>query len=197
MTIRLNKDQRIRVEDPLDVYAVMQQILLRQQKIDRNREHFWVVGLATDLSIMLVELISMGTVNMTLAEPMEVFSLALQKRCVRIVLVHNHPSGNLTPSLADKDTTDRLIQVGLIVNVPVQDHLIISEQSYYSFEHAGLMEQLRASKKYVPAFIQVAEARQERSFELAQSMRNEGYDDAEILKLTGLDKRFLQQLKGK
>ena len=57
---------------------------------------------------------------------MEVFSFALQKQAVKVILVHNHPSGDLTPSEADKDLSDRLIQVGLLVNVPIVDHFIIS-----------------------------------------------------------------------
>ena len=68
--------------------------------------------------------------NSTIAEPMEVFSFALQKQAVKVILVHNHPSGDLTPSEADKDLSDRLIQVGIIVNVPIVDHFIISERSY-------------------------------------------------------------------
>jgi DNA repair protein RadC len=73
----------------------MQQILLREDKIDQNREHFWVIGLANNNRILFIELVSLGTVNRTLVEPMEVYSLALQKRAVKIILCHNHPSGIL------------------------------------------------------------------------------------------------------
>jgi DNA repair protein RadC len=95
---------------------------LREEKIDHDGEHFWVVGLANNNRILFIELISLGAVNATIAEPMEVFSLAPQKRSVRIILVHNHPSGELMPSEADKDSTDRIFQVGRIVNLEVYDY---------------------------------------------------------------------------
>jgi DNA repair protein RadC len=94
----------------------------------------------------------MGSFKATIVEPMEVFSIPLQKRAVHLVLVHNHPSGTLKPSEADKDITDRLIQVGRIMKVPILDHLIITESSYYSFANSGLLDELSKSLKYVPAF---------------------------------------------
>ncbi len=203
MNVRLNKDQKIQVLSAADLYKVMQQILLRQQKIDRNREHFWVVGLASDHSILYIELISMGSVKNTLAEPMEVFSFALQKRSVSVMLVHNHPSGSVTPSPMDKDLTEQLIQVGLIVRVPVLDHLVISETDYYSFEEEGLLYQLSKSKKYVPPYRLEERSRKEseqkgehnKAIEMAKTMKKKGYTTAEIAELTGLTKKAIDQLK--
>ncbi len=104
----------------------MQKILLRADRIDQDREHFWIVGLANNNRILFIELIGLGSINATIAEPMDVFSFALQKRAVKVILVHNHPSGDLQPSEADKDTTDNLIQAGRIVRTEVSDHLIIT-----------------------------------------------------------------------
>ena len=125
MNIKLTEAERIKILNSDDLYGIMQKILLREHKIDQNREHFWVIGLENNHRILFIELISLGSVNKTIAEPMEVFSFALQKRAVKIVLCHNHPSGELKPSDADKDITDRLIQVGIIVETEVVDHLII------------------------------------------------------------------------
>ena len=108
--------------------------------------------MAQNNRVLFIELISLGSINTTIVEPMEVFSFALQKRAVKIILVHNHPSGELKPSKADLDVTDRMIQVGKIVNTPVLDHLIISTESYMSFEEESLMEELAKSTKYVPHF---------------------------------------------
>jgi DNA repair protein RadC len=83
---------------------------------------------------------------------MNVFRVAVLKGAVKAIIVHNHPSGELKPSDADKDLTDRLIQVGRILNVPVIDHIIISINSYLSFVDTGLFEQLEQSLKWVPAF---------------------------------------------
>lgn len=152
MNIPLSKKEKIRILNTEDLYGVMQQFLLREDKIDQNRELFWVIGLASDQRILFIELISLGSVTSTVVEPMEVFSLALQKRAVSIILCHNHPSGTLKPSDADLDLTDRLIQVGIIVNTPVADHHIISTKGFLSFDDIGLMQELKKSVKYVPSF---------------------------------------------
>jgi DNA repair protein RadC len=133
MKVKLTLKQKIKILNSDDVYSIMQQVLLRENKIDRNKEHFWIIGMAQSNKILYIELISMGTVTSTLVEPMEVFSIALQKRTVKIILVHNHPSGELMPSEADKDVTDRLLQVGLFLNVPILDHLIITERATTAF----------------------------------------------------------------
>src|SRR5690606_20399471 len=153
MDIKLSESEKIKILNSDDLYGIMQRILLRENKIDRNREHFWVIGLENNNRILFIELISLGTVNKTLAEPMEVFSLALQKRAVKIILCHNHPSGELEPSEGDKNLTDRLIQVGIIVNTEVLDHLIISEKSYISFTDVGLMDTLKKSTTFVPSYV--------------------------------------------
>jgi DNA repair protein RadC len=152
MNISLSDEEKIKILNGNDLYQIMQKILLREEKIDQDREHLWVVGLATNSRILFIELISLGSVNSTIAEPMEVFSFALQKRSVRLILVHNHPSGELMPSEEDKDHTDRLIQVGKIVNLEVYDHLIISTNTYLSFRDTGLLDQLKMSTKYVPPY---------------------------------------------
>ncbi|PSK86878.1 JAB domain-containing protein [Taibaiella chishuiensis] len=194
MNIRLNKEQKIQVKDSSDIYGVMQQILLRQQRIDRNREHFWTIGLSTDSSILYIELVSMGTVNSVPAEPMEVFSFALQKRAVRIILVHSHPSGNLEPSEADKDITDRLIQTGHIVKLPVLDHIIITATSFYSFAESGLLKALQASVKYVPPYLIAEQIREDKAKEMARTMKQKGYSIIEIAELTGLSPEQIRDL---
>lgn len=138
MNIHLSDDEKIKILNGDDLYGIMQKILLREEKIDQDREHFWIVGLANNNRILFIELISLGSVNATLAEPMDVFSFALQKRAVNVILVHNHPSGEVKPSDADKDLTDRMIQVGRIVDTQVYDHLIITDKTYYSFRDSGL-----------------------------------------------------------
>ena len=152
MNVQLTDGEKIKVLNGDDMYGIMQMILLRAEKIDQDREHFWIVGLSSSNRILFIELISLGSVNATIAEPMDVFSFALQKRAVSVVLVHNHPSGETHPSITDKDTTDKLIQAGLIVNTEVYDHLIISERSYYSFLESGLLRKLQESTEYVPTY---------------------------------------------
>jgi DNA repair protein RadC len=156
MNIKLRNDEKIRVLNGVDLYAVMQRILQRSQKIDRKKEHFWVVGLDITQEILFIELISLGTARQTAVDPMEVFSFALNKKAYHIVMAHNHPSGNLTPSDADKEMTGKMIWAGKFLNVPVWDHLIITELSYYSFLDSGLLDTLEATAVDVPDVIKEA-----------------------------------------
>ena len=193
MTIELPEDHPIKILNADDIFQIMVKILLREDKIDRDKEHFWVVGLATNNKLLFIELISLGTVNSTLVEPMEVFSVALQKRAVNIILVHNHPSGELKPSEQDKDITDRLIQVGKIVNTPVFDHLIITRTSFLSFKDVELLDKLEMSTKYVPPYVQMERMKKELT-ELAKS--SEKTVIAKELKRNGLANELIAESTG-
>jgi len=152
MNIKLNETEKIRLEGTDDVYAIMQKILQRENKIDLDREHFWTICLNEANKILNIELISMGSIRKTTVEPMEVFSVPLQKRAVKIILVHNDPSGALQPSEADKDITDLLLQGAKLLQLEVLDHLMISTDSYYSYKKTGLLADIAASLKYVPVY---------------------------------------------
>ena len=207
MNIRLNNKAKIQIHNSGDIYSVMQRILMREEKVDRGREHLWTISLDNANKILNIELVSMGSFKATIVEPMEVFSIPLQKRAVSLILVHNHPSGKLSPSEADKDITDRLIQVGRIMNTPILDHLIITESSYYSFLNTGLLEELSRSLKYVPAFeikkrYEKAalekgkeKGKKDRSKEIAKALKTKGIDIETIMDATGLTKGVIDRLK--
>ena len=161
MKIELTEEQKVKVRTDKDLYPVLREVLLQANRTDQNKEHLWVCGLGANHLLMYLELVSLGTMFQSIVEPMDIFSWALQKQVPMIVLVHNHPSEELEPSEADKNLTDRMIQVGNIVNVKVVDHLIISTKDYYSFERMGLMAKLRLSKKYVLAFLEEARLKKE------------------------------------
>lgn len=203
MDIKLTEAERIKILNSDDIYGIMQKILLRENKIDQNREHFWVIGLENNNRILFIELIGLGSVNNVIAEPMDVFSLALQKRAVKIILCHNHPSGELKPSDTDKDISNRLIQVGIIVDTKVIDHLIISDKSYLSFKDIGLLKQLSQSTKYVPPYVleqrfkqEAANmAKQKQAIEIAKELKRNSVDDDTIAKSTGLTLEDVRELK--
>ena len=203
MNIKLTEAERIKILNSDDLYGIMQKILLREQKIDQNREYFWVIGLENNNRILFIELISLGTVNKTFAEPMEVFSFALQKRAVSIILCHNHPSGELKPSDEDKDITDRLIQVGIIVDLEVIDHLIISDKSYLSFKDIGLLQELEKSTKYVPSYVLEQRIKKElievtkrkEKIEIAKELKRRGTTDRDVAGITGLTLEEVEELR--
>lgn len=219
MNITLTDKEKIKIMNSADLYKIMQQILLREQRVDQDREHFWTVCLNRANIIMNIELVSMGNVFSTGVLPMEVFSIPLQKRTVALIMVHNHPSGELKPSEADKDVTDHLYQVGKFLNVPVLDHMIISNKGYYSFSDSGLLNELSLSLKYVPVFMQKEkalneqrnefekatkliqkktrkDAEEEKAISIAKMMKEKGYPVEDIVTLTGLSKTAVKRLKG-
>lgn len=209
MDIELTEAEKVKILNSDDLFGIMQRVLLRENKIDQNREHFWVVGLATNNKLLFIELISLGSVNKTIAEPMEVFSFALQKRAVKIILCHNHPSGELKPSERDKDITDRLIQVGIIVDTEVVDHIIISEKSYMSFADIGLIDELKLSTKWVPRYkeeerikkeakdVGIRVGKEANAKDVALRCLQEGMDVELAAKLSGLSVKVVEGVKRK
>ena len=207
MNVTITKQEKIKILNSDDVYAVMQKVLLREHKIDRNKEYFWTIGLNTKYRILYIELISLGGTNKTIVEPMQVFRVGVLKGAVAMILVHNHPSGELTPSEADKDITDRLLQVGKIIQIEVLDHLIISEKTYMSFKDTGLLDHIGKSTKYVPDYmlkeqmkkesIAIGEkkGRDQEKLAIAQQMKEKGYTAKDIADLTGLPEKVIEKLK--
>ena len=162
MHVELTEKQKIKVRDSRSVFDVMRQILLRENEIEREQEHVWVVGLAGNNTILHIELVSLGNINQALIKPMQVFRIALLKGAVAVIMVHNHPSGELSPTKGDLDITDRMIQVGKIIEVEVLEHLIISTNDYFSFKNANLMKKLARSKEWVPPFVEEERLRKEK-----------------------------------
>ncbi len=171
MKVTLTREQRIRVLNTEDVYKVMQQILLRENKIRRDKEHFWIVCLSNLDRIMLIELLSLGTENASLVDPTEVFSFALQKQAKKLIMVHNHPNEViLLPSDADMDLTNHMYQVGKFLNLPVLDHLIINEKKFLSFANTHILERLARSKKYVLQYKEEAERIMEKGIKIGEKI---------------------------
>jgi DNA repair protein RadC len=205
MNVTLTKAQKIRLLNSTDIYNIMQQVLLREHKIDRNKEHFWTIGLDNANRILYIELISMGTTTRVEVEPMQVFRIAVQKAALQMVLIHNHPSGEMKHSDADVNITDRLIQVGNILGIEVIDHLIISEKTFNSFSDTGLLQQIQESTRYMPNYKQVAQikkeaaeaATQKKVTQIAQQLKNKGFTVSQIVELTGISEEEAKKLKTK
>lgn len=206
MVVRLSSEQKIKILNSDDIYGVMQQILLRENKIRRNQEHFWVVGLNNQNKILFIELIGLGAVNRVGADPPDVFRMAIYKLAVKLILVHNHPSGTIKPSNADEDFTDRMIKVGKLINIAVLDHLIITETSYTSFADQGIMDTLaksgmfeivdrdKAELKQWKLDIEKQRAEKEKALDIAKKLKDEGMDIDLIKKVTGLKKWDIKRL---
>lgn len=104
-----------------------------------GHEEFWIILLNQANHIIRKEQISKGGVNGVLVDSRRIFHTALQHEAVKIILAHNHPSGNLKASEADRALTQKLKKSGLLLDIPVVDHLIIGKQNYLSFADEGLL----------------------------------------------------------
>ncbi|MCX2681848.1 hypothetical protein OOZ15_17975 [Galbibacter sp. EGI 63066] len=132
--------------------------------------------------------------------------MAIYKMAIKMILVHNHPRGKTEPSQADLDLTDRMMKTGELIKIEVVDHLVISEDKYYSFANAGIMSQLKKTGKYEILDKEKAEARKwktefekeqavkNNSIEIAKKMKDKGYDTDAIKELTGLTKWDIRKL---
>lgn len=126
------------ITSPEKVAAVFQSLLKAEDKIDKDKEHFWVMHLDSRNIIKQVELISLGTVDRALIHPREVFTRAVGDRATNIIICHNHPSGDCKPSEEDIAVTDNLVKAAGILQIPILDHLIITEKSFYSLREWGV-----------------------------------------------------------
>lgn len=194
MNIKLTADQKVPIYRPRDVFEIMREILMKDEKFDRDKEHFWVIGLHTNMVIAYVELVTLGLLNQTLVAPREVFRLAIQKGVATTILCHNHPSGNLTPSAEDIDVTKRLVQVGLIINITVQDHVIISTRSYTSMRDKGMWDEIVNDTKYKPQYMIEFESKLEEKKQIASKLKAKGVDIATIAEVSGLTEEEIEQL---
>jgi DNA repair protein RadC len=104
---------------------------------DFQRESFHVLLLDGRHRLIVAEEISVGTLTASLVHPREVFRDAIRSSAAALVLVHNHPSGDPSPSAEDRAVTERLRSAGFLLGIRVVDHVIVTESSYFSFREAG------------------------------------------------------------
>ena len=98
----------------------------------KKQEYFVCLTLDGANRLIAKRVISIGTLTASLVHPREVFAEAITDRAASIVVAHNHPSGNLEPSSADRQVTERLRQAGMILGIEISDHIIITKNSYTS-----------------------------------------------------------------
>lgn len=106
---------------------------------DYSYEVFAVVFLNRSNKINHFEVISKGGLTHTIVDPRVIFKKAVEVDCTSLILCHNHPSGSLKPSRADEELTAKLKEAGKLLDIEVVDHLIVSDEGYYSFADDGLM----------------------------------------------------------
>jgi DNA repair protein RadC len=133
------KDSKTSIGSPDALVKIFRNILRSEHVIDRDKEHFWVVGLTTHNTVKYVEMVSLGILGASLVHAREIFRLAILQAVSSVILVHNHPSGHPEPSEEDLILTRRITEAGKIIGIEVLDHIIIGSRLYKSFRETGLM----------------------------------------------------------
>lgn len=113
---------------------------LRQQIGYEQQEHFLVLFLNQRNQILKYRTMFVGTLTSASVHPREIFKQAMRLSCAKILCVHNHPSGDPSPSEADIDLTKCIVECGKMVAIPLMDHIIISKNSYVSFRQKRLID---------------------------------------------------------
>lgn len=124
----------ISIKDPYTAIKAVKQIIG-----EADREYFLVLSLDTQNRINAIEICSIGSLSGSLVHPREVFKHAILANVSRIMLVHNHPSGEIQPSLEDVTVTHKLKAAGELLGIKVIDHLILGTDDFFSFAKEGMI----------------------------------------------------------
>jgi DNA repair protein RadC len=127
-------EERFTVRSPQDAADLMMDELQHLAQ-----EHFVCLFLNTKNQVIGKDTIFIGSLNASIVHPREVFRRAIQRASAAVICLHNHPSGDPSPSAEDRNVTKRLQEAGKLLGIDVLDHIIIGEQSFYSMKENGLM----------------------------------------------------------
>lgn len=133
-TAKYSDQPRPVIKSPDDAAA-----LVMEEMRHFDREHFRAILLNTKNQVIGTDKVSVGTLNSSVVHPRELFRNAIKRGAASVILLHNHPSGDPTPSREDKDITQRVIEVGNIIGIEVLDHIIIGDNKFISLKAHGLI----------------------------------------------------------
>ncbi|WP_285878375.1 DNA repair protein RadC [Domibacillus indicus] len=131
---RLKYDERFTIRSPEDAANYMM-----EEMRFLSQEHFVALYLNTKNQVMHKQTLFIGSLNASIVHPREVFKEAFRRSAASIVCLHNHPSGDPSPSREDIDVTKRLVECGKILGIDILDHLIIGEKKYVSLKEKGYL----------------------------------------------------------
>ncbi len=136
LRISVVREGRARYSEPLRLSSDVFRFLQRKARV-WDREHFLMLPLDGKNRVLGFEVVSVGTLTASLVHPREVFKAAILANAAAIVVAHNHPSGDPTPSAEDRAITQRLKQAGELLGIRLLDHVVLGADRYYSFVDAG------------------------------------------------------------
>jgi DNA repair protein RadC len=128
-----------RIKSPQDIFTLV------RHNADRKQERFLCLSLNGAHEVLAVRVVTIGLVNRTIVHPREVFADVIQDRAAALAVAHNHPSGKLHPSPEDDEITGRLNTSAELLGLRLLDHLIFSENAWYSYRQSGRLDALEVS----------------------------------------------------
>lgn len=131
--------KQIQIKTSKDAVDVLNTLHSKLGEFDREKECLYLIGITRRCTIKYIDLVSIGSISGTVAEPREIFRMAIHKAACRIIMAHNHPSGNLNPSEADNKLTKRIKEAGKIIDIELIDHIIFTDEGFYSYANEGCL----------------------------------------------------------
>jgi DNA repair protein RadC len=132
---QISQENQLESSDPTSAYNILSAYLQ-----GADREHFVILLLNAKNKVIGIHTVSIGTLNASLVHPREVFKPAILANAYSVVIAHNHPSGDPTPSREDYEVTKRLIDAGKLLGVEVLDHIVIGDGTYDSLRESGMVK---------------------------------------------------------
>ena len=140
MLVDHSKYSNVKITEADIVYNILKEIFNALEPFEKDKEHLYAIGLTRRNTIRYIDQVSIGSMIGTVAEPREIFRMAIHQAVGGgIILAHNHPSGNLNPSEADIRLTKRVKNAGEIIDIRLMDHIIFTEEGFYSFVNEGVL----------------------------------------------------------
>lgn len=141
--VELSYKSKVRASDRPQITSSKDAYEILLKAWDENKiefvEQFKVLFLNRANKVLGIYDVSSGGITGTVADPRVIFASALKANCCGIIISHNHPSGNLKPSRQDEDLTQKIKQAGQLLDINLLDHLIVTNEAYYSFADEGLL----------------------------------------------------------
>lgn len=131
MNMEGSRINNVKLNDPFKVFEYFKYI------VNKSQEEFYCIYLDAKKRVISSKLLFIGTVNHSLVHPRDIFKEAYNLNAAFIICVHNHPSGDVNPSGDDINVTRRIFEIGKLMGIKLVDHIIVSENDYYSFLENG------------------------------------------------------------
>jgi DNA repair protein RadC len=130
----------MRLDSSRKVFSIL------QQKMSKDAEEFWALALNSELLLIDLKLLFRGTVDSCPIHARDLVRFICTQNASSFIIAHNHPSGNPRPSAEDSQITKKIFQISELIEIKLNDHLIVSTDSYFSFADSGQLQKMRSEK---------------------------------------------------